>query len=166
MVGFCFKVTAAACCFSVHNRFIWYYPFRWKIANAYANPALPEKKTPWERTFWNERAELFPENCWKQFDLSSQIPGGSTAASEGPGKATTERNPLAWIQLCLCTPRRVPTATGNFLQDPQILFENHRLKTHPPLNKLYCSLYPGSFSRSSFSACSLSLDTDFLPLCC
>lgn len=74
-----------------------------------------EKKIPWESTFWNKlRTELsfIPEsNIWPELaDFQ-----WSTAASEGPGKATIWKEDY-WPEFKYVYAHhvRVPTTTGNF----------------------------------------------------
>lgn len=117
-----------------------------------------EKKIPWESTFWNKLRNRALFHSWKQYLTWAPRFSVIHSCFRGSWKGNyMERRLLAWIQVCLCTPCKSSHYYRKFLQDPQILFENHRFKTYPPVNKSFSVKYTQKFLKIFF----LSLFTFF-----
>lgn len=158
-MGYYFKVTAAICCSLLRSDLIWYYPFRSKIANAYPKTRYFQRRKYPERapSETKEQSSLSEKLLKAIIDLSSQILGDPQLLLRALERQLWKESLLAWIQVCLCTACKSSHYYRKFLQDSQILFENHRFKTHPPVNKSFTVKYTQEVSQSLFFwVCSLS----------
>lgn len=166
LVGYYFKVTTATHCSLLHHHLISYYPFRPKPANAYPKLCIPGERSTLREHLLKLTKELssLSEKLLKAvFDLSFQIAGDPQLLLRVLERQLWKESLLARTQVCLWESSHY---YRKFLQDPQILFESHRFKTYPPLNNNFTVKHSQEVSpRYFFSACSLSVDTDFLPLC-
>lgn len=149
LVSYYFKVTTATCCSSLHHYLTRYYPFRSKPANAYPKPHIPGEESTLREHLLKWTKELSYQKLLKAvFDLSSQIPGDPQLLLRILESQLWKESPLAWIQVCLCESSHY---YREFLQDPQILFESHRFKTYPPVNKSFTVKHSQEVSQYLFS---------------
>lgn len=81
------------------------------------------------------------------FDPRFQILGDSQLLLRVLRRQLQKESCLASLQVCLCTPSKSFHYYRKFLQDPQILFGNHRFKTYPPVNKSFTVKYTQEVSQ-------------------
>lgn len=100
---------------------------------------------------WTKEHSSLSENLLKAvFDPSFQILGDPQLLLRVLKRQLQKERCLACVQVCLCTPRKSFHYYRKFLQDPQILFGNHRFKTYPPVNKSFTVKYTQEVSQYLF----------------